>query len=363
VDLLLVQISEPRASERDRRRRPLVGVAGEEPLQEVESIRGQELLGKELPQHAGVADRRQGHHGGEREGLECRPRRPLRHAEHAEYPAEHLHVVLPVEERLPGEELRHDAAEGPHVHHRVVVGLPQEHLRRLVPERASLPVRRLGDRGGEPEVAYLDGDGLAVIGAGADKDVPGLYVPVHDLARVHVLGPGQELPHDEPHLRLRERAAGAVAASVEYVVEVGPDALHHERDLGLGGVDGDRVQADQRRVAAAGREELGLPQRLVGHSHHLRPSTSWRAECLHGDGLARGAVPRLDDGAEAALPEHPGRLVVRCRPETAPLAPPRPRAGGVVVVAVEQEADGSDALGEHRNPVARIAAERRAGGW
>jgi hypothetical protein len=118
-------------------------------------------------------------------------------------------------------------------------------------------------------------------------------------------------------------------------------------------VDGERVEVDEGRVAAAGCEELGLAQRLVGsvRAGFGRPGSVWRrhrhAERLHGDGLARGAVPRLDDGAEAALAERARRLVVRRGPEAPPLAPARPRAGGVVV-AVELDADGGGPMGEHR---------------
>ena len=156
-------------------------------------------------------------------------------------------------------------------------------------------------------------------------------------------------------IRLRERPAGAVPAVVEDVVEVGPDALHDERDLPRAAVDGERVEVDEGRVAAAGREELGLAQRLVGgvRASLGRPGPAWRqrrrrrAERLHGDGLARGVVPRLDDRAEAALAERARRLVVRRGPEPPPLAPACPRAGGVVV-AVELDADGGGPLGEHR---------------
>jgi hypothetical protein len=87
---------------------------------------------------------------------------------------------------------------------------------------------------------------------------------VHYPARVHVLRAVQELPHDAPHLRHRGRQAIAVLDAVEHVVEAGPEALHHERDLAGVGIDGERVQVDEGRVAAAGREEAGLFQHLGG---------------------------------------------------------------------------------------------------
>jgi hypothetical protein len=135
----------------------------------------------------------------------------------------------------PDEELRHNAAKRPHVHHGIVVLLPQEHLQRHVPSRSDLLVGRpVGDRGGEPDVTNLDRDGLTA----GDEDVTGLDVTVHDPARVHVPGPVQELPHDAAHIRLRERTAAAVPDVVQDVVEVGPGALHDECVLGRAAVDG-----------------------------------------------------------------------------------------------------------------------------
>jgi hypothetical protein len=213
-----------------------------------------------------------------------------------------------LEEDAPADELRHDAAQRPGVHERVVVGLAQQHLRRHVPHRArpAVLLRRrivMGHVQRHPEVAHPH-DALI----GADEDVLGLDVAVHDTERVHLLGARQQLPHRRSHRGLRQRRRVVVAAAlVEEVAEAGADVLHDDAELRGPGRADEAVVADHERVAAARLQRSPLhapPPPIVPGSGRERRDT------LDGDELASGAAARLGDGAVAARAEGARLLVI-----------------------------------------------------
>jgi hypothetical protein len=336
-----VDLGEPGVLQRGSCREPLVGVAREEAAEDLEPFLRQLRLGEQLaqvvlPLHVGQLRRH--HHG----GREPRPCAVVGRAEQLEDRVELPLVVGTLEERSPAvDQLRHDAAEGPDVDLRVVVGLLQQHLGRHVPQRAGRLVRRpLVGGHGEPKVADLD-DVMTL----ADEDVLGLDVAVDDAAGVHLLGGREQLPHGGADRGLGQRRAPA-GELAEDVVEAGAHEVHDEAEVhGARGAD-DAVEADDERVGGL-LEEARLPQRRPG-------AAVGRAEALDGDDPAGVAVPRLDDRTEGTLAEAAGGLLVLLRAadgDAPPLEAGRSR-GGVA-------AGGGGGLG-HRE---RFNCRRRDGGF
>ena len=142
-----------------------------------------------------------------------------------------------------------------------------------------------------------------------------------DAALVHRRGAREQLAHDPPHGRLRV-ALAAVALDVlgQGGAQARPDVLHDEAVLLGARVARDAVEADEVRVAAAGRHEGCLPEQIGGV---VVGRAAAAEEGLHGDGLACVAVLRLDDDAEAAAAD-PADLPVAPGAAGAADAPPPP---------------------------------------
>mmetsp|Transcript_17886 Transcript_17886/g.37996 ORF Transcript_17886/g.37996 Transcript_17886/m.37996 type:complete len:263 (+) Transcript_17886:1474-2262(+) len=146
-----------------------------------------------------------------REVLHCDDLRPCldaRGAHKAEDPEEVIDLRVGLEQGLPSCGFCEQAPHRPHVHLRPIDVIPEDQLRRTVPETPHLAARAiplLGVLGGigleryiqharRREIAELD-DAL-----GIDKDIVRLQVPVHDPLVVHIGEPREQLVELDPDL-------------------------------------------------------------------------------------------------------------------------------------------------------------------
>ena len=211
-------------------------------------------------------------------------RRPEERAD----PQQLVEVVLPGEERDPGDHLEDDAPDGPHVHGGAVVRVPEEHVRRAVPQRDDL-VRVLfdGDAEGppEPEVGDLQQHVVAVY-----QQVLRLEVAVEDIPRVAEGDAAEELLDEVAQNGARER----VVVRVEELAQVHVEELED---------DGQLVLAVEHLVHA---DDVGVPELhedadLADRGARDALLVVAQADALEGDRRVRLAVARLVDDAVRAL--------------------------------------------------------------
>jgi hypothetical protein len=179
-----------------------------------------------------------------------------------------VHVVAAGEERAAVDELHEDAADGPDVDGRRVVGGVEQQLGRAVPPRHHVLRHHVavGGRARQPEVADLE------VAVGAEQQVAGLEVAVDHAGGVDVLEPAQDLVQEVLAVLLRQLLPGA-----DDLVEVRLHELHADVHV----VERPR---DRRRDHVPDADDL-----FVGRRQRMDPTVQAR-KCVRTRNIIRPCV-------------------------------------------------------------------------
>ena len=137
-----------------------------------------------------------------------------------------IHFVLPLKQRLLGEQLTKDTTQTPHIHRSAVLVRSEQQLRRSIPQRDD-QLRELRRRipivSGHAEIRNLD------LSAVVHEDVRGLQVAMQDPIAVEVVHRGGELEQQGLGLGGEECFEHVLLQRLEVVFE----EVHDKEDSGL----------------------------------------------------------------------------------------------------------------------------------